>query len=60
MIASYISVLQPLDRASHQLTSGYGIAPEMDSLYEICVQYRENCWVHFNYSFCFSGLINPI
>ena len=31
MIALYIRVLQPLHRASHQLTSGYGIAPEMDS-----------------------------
>ena len=31
MIALYISVLQPLDRASNQLTSGYGIATEMDS-----------------------------
>ena len=31
MIASYISVLRPLDRASHQLMPGYGIAPEMDT-----------------------------
>ena len=30
MIALYISVLQSLDRASNHLTSGYGMATEMD------------------------------
>ena len=32
MIALYISVLQSLDRASNHLTSGYGMATEMDFL----------------------------